>query len=203
MSRRVSNWPITRNGLRNKLQRWDTCHPPGYRTRIPEAIGVFFNASASLPNRRVAPPWRESHQNVLPKSFPPMTSPARFRTTWVLTALFAAVVGIGEGWHLVPGNGHVVEYPGGYSFFLGAADAHGDGSSCLPEAGFQANVPTIRGPEGCPICMVCGQARSGAQPVSGPAPCDLQARAATAPDWSGCLKTLHRVRARAPPHRFS
>ncbi len=29
-----------------------------------------------------------------------MVSPHRIRTTWVLTALFVAVVGIDEGWHL-------------------------------------------------------------------------------------------------------
>ena len=128
-----------------------------------------------------------------------MVFPDRIRTTWVLTALFVAVVGIDEGWHLVPGNGHVVVYPGGYSFFLGAADANGETVPYQPPAGIVPNVPSVRGPEGCPICMVSGQARVGVQQVSGVVPWDLGLPAPDVVERLGSLQSLRRVRVRAPP----
>ena len=42
-----------------------------------------------------------------------MRTSARTIHTWFLAALFAAAVGVGEAWHLVPGNGHLVRLPGG------------------------------------------------------------------------------------------
>ena len=97
-----------------------------------------------------------------------MPVPSRSTTTWILTAFFAAAVGLGEGWHLVPGNGHLVEFPGGHCVCVGITLSR----ACLLA---QGDVPTVdsgqRNPvpvedeDDCPICRLSGQGQLPAETV--------------------------------------
>jgi len=80
---------------------------------------------------------------------------------WLLAALLGLAHGVGEGWHFVPGNGHLVELPGGY-LFVGVVPPHS-----VP-TGFEglARVQRARGKTAlsaeeadCPICRLVAQAR--------------------------------------------
>lgn len=96
-----------------------------------------------------------------------MCIPARAKITWLLAAMFLAATGVGEGWHLLPGNGHLVELPGGY-LLLGVRlpqaipDTSGGGPAF--DSGQRWSVP-IEDDATCPICRLTGQGQSPAKAV--------------------------------------
>ena len=123
---------------------------------------------------------------------------SRQKTIWVLTAWFAAVVGVGEGWHLFPGNGHLVEYPGGYSIYLGSGDLETQPLTDPTELALRSALPAVRGADGCPICLVSAQARVGAQGAALTLS-SVTAQLPAATEAKPYVSMLRMAYARAPP----
>ena len=96
-----------------------------------------------------------------------MHVPTRVTTTWVLAALFALATGVDQGWHFVPGNGHLVEVPGGY---VGVGI-----TLCRAYPSLSGGEPALDNPEreafprahegDCAICRLSGQGQSRAETV--------------------------------------
>jgi len=88
--------------------------------------------------------------------------PSRQRTfAWLLVGLFGLAHGVGEGWHYVPGNGHLVEWPG-RCLFVGVVPPRAS-PTCAEGL---ARVQPARGPAvpaadeaDCPICRLVAQAQ--------------------------------------------
>lgn len=131
-----------------------------------------------------------------------MSAPLRTLTIWCVTALFAAATGVGEGWHLVPGTGHIVEYPGGYRFYLGDAGrdarAYAGGPAGIEQ---QGQLPS-RGADYCSICALTGQAKVAPLAIVSAAPCLQTASPPPLAPLSVCLRLGQPFRARAPPRAF-
>jgi hypothetical protein len=89
-----------------------------------------------------------------------MFLPSRYLTTWMLAAWFAALVGVRDGWHLVPGNGHWVETPAGYGVYLGlgaglpAGDMPGEESAVQDDGSAPGPWKTE---DECDTCRLSGQ----------------------------------------------
>ncbi len=130
-----------------------------------------------------------------------MHVPARVTTTWAIAAFFALATGVGQGWHFVPGNGHLVEVPGGYlcvGITLCQAFPWLPGGGPALENGQRESFP--REDEGdCAICRLSGQGQSRAETVhfvaATPFGQDLPAAAFSA----FCEPILPPFYARAPP----
>ena len=130
-----------------------------------------------------------------------MHVPARVTTTWALVAVFATATGVGEGWHFVPGNGHLVELPSGYlcvGITLCQATARLSGGGPALDNGERESFP--RKDEGdCVICRLFGQGQFRAETVhfvaATPFGQDLPAAAFSA----FCEPILPPFHARAPP----
>ncbi|GEM_PF-1646844 len=92
-----------------------------------------------------------------------MSTHSRRLTTWILAAWFAAVAGIGEGWHAVPGNGHWAEFPSGLSVYVGrlpqsSLDSLGLDRQATLDHG-QRGPMSLKGEANCAICRISGQDR--------------------------------------------
>jgi len=130
-----------------------------------------------------------------------MNVPTRVTTTWVLAALFAAAAGVGEGWHFVPGNGHLVELPGGY-LFVGITPPQGipGGSGCglALDNGQRESFPCEN--EGdCPVCRLSGQGQWRAETLSFVGATPLVQGLPPAAFSAFCEPILPPFQARAPP----
>lgn len=93
------------------------------------------------------------------------------RITWILTAWFAALVGVDEGWHSVPGNGHWVELPGGCGVYVGYTGADRTGSVPCEENAFddrERDPLPVRDAEGCAVCRLSGQLKFQRAPLDRP-----------------------------------
>ena len=132
---------------------------------------------------------------------PAMHVPTRVTTTWAFAALFAAAIGVGEGWHFVPGNGHLVELPGGY-LCVGITlprvpPGFLDGRPVL-DNGQRESIPCED--EGdCIICRLSGQGKSRAETVDFVAATPLGQDSPPAAFSAFCKPILPPFRARAPP----
>lgn len=96
-----------------------------------------------------------------------MRLPARTTIAWLLAGFFAVVSAVGEGWHFVPGCGHIVELPHGYAI-LGLTVAKSNASAPIryPGAGpRQGDSLPCYGEDECPICRLCAEGKSAAQPA--------------------------------------
>ena len=96
-----------------------------------------------------------------------MRFPTRTTISWFLVGLLALVSGVGEGFHLIPGSGHVVELPGGY-LFVGLVKPKS--TFCLdnpsPSVGCpQGESPPCYDEDECPICRLSGQGQSFAEGI--------------------------------------
>jgi len=130
-----------------------------------------------------------------------MPVPSRATTTWALALGFLLVTGVGEGWHLVPGNGHFIALPGGclcVGIELSASDPGWSGrGSVLTGA---ARNPIRRADESdCLICRLLGQGQSRAEGSdwAAAAPFRQDVRPLACPALSAPI--LAPFRPRAPP----
>lgn len=88
-----------------------------------------------------------------------MSTRLRQLAIWLLAAVFAAATGGGEAWHLVPGNGHWIELPGGYA-------PCGFSSCCTtpvgqrdPAVATQPEPDSLTAADFCLICQLAGQVK--------------------------------------------
>jgi hypothetical protein len=91
----------------------------------------------------------------------------RAKITWFYVVLFAALSGLGEGLHFLPGCGHAVAAGQGY-LWMGATDPGtmlglGDGVTRLQRP--KKDHPPILATEQCPICQHFSFASSAAARV--------------------------------------
>ncbi len=130
-----------------------------------------------------------------------MHVPTRVTTTWALAALFVAATGVGEGWHFVPGNGHVVQLPGGY-LCVGITLPQGIPafSGCGPALDNRQRESFPCENEGdCIICRLSGQGQSPTETVSFVAAAPLVQDLPPAAFSAFCERILPPFWARAPP----
>ncbi|MGA2253679.1 MAG: hypothetical protein ABSG53_03380 [Thermoguttaceae bacterium] len=79
------------------------------------------------------------------------------KTAWLVIVLYATTVCAGEGLHLLPGCGHIVQLPGGHlSWDALVGDDHASECSHDDRLGHatEASHPT-HDADGCPICKLC------------------------------------------------
>jgi len=131
-----------------------------------------------------------------------MCVPSRSTTTWILTAFFAAAVGLGEGWHLVPGNGHLVELPGGYCVCVGitlprAAPPAQDDVPTV-DSGQRKSVP-VEDEDDCPICRLSGQGQLQAEAADFVSATSGGRDRAVVAECALCEHVVSPFHARAPP----
>ena len=130
-----------------------------------------------------------------------MHVPARVTTTWALAAFFAMATGVREGWHFVPGNGHLVDLPGGYlcvGITLCEVTPRLSGGRPALDNRQRESFPR-EDERDCAICRLSGQGQSRAETVhfvaATPFGQDLPAAAFSA----SCKPILPPFHARAPP----
>ncbi|MBM4089099.1 MAG: hypothetical protein FJ276_06665 [Planctomycetes bacterium] len=132
-----------------------------------------------------------------------MSLSCRSLGTWALAVWFAVLVSVGEGWHLVPGNGHWIELPKGRGLIVGVVvltevERAPDARPSVTARG-RDDLP-MKDAGSCIICRFSGQAKQQrvafdspslelfSQPVSEPA-CPVSGIRISSP-----------FRIRAPPH---
>jgi hypothetical protein len=131
-----------------------------------------------------------------------MGIPTRRIITWYLTAFFAALVGVHDGWHFVPGNGHWVETPGGHGVYVGIREADRRSEIPCKEGAFDQEYPEpepLKSEADCAICRFSGQQKQLrlsfdcvlSSPAQQSAPC-LVRRVL-------CIRVPQSLHSRAPP----
>ena len=122
-------------------------------------------------------------------------------TAWCAVSLMA-VAGIGEGWHLVPGAGHMVEFPGGYRFYVGSTRCGERGESSATFG--QPSDRAARRAADCAICGLQGQTKASSPPIA-TVKLHLNGTNLQVPDPVPVhLRPTHPFRVRAPPgHRIA
>ena len=130
-----------------------------------------------------------------------MFRPTRVTTTWAIGILFVAAMGIGDGWHLVPGNGHLVEIPGGYvcvGITLSQVAPRFPGWGPALDNGHRDSFPWED--EGdCLICRLSGQGQSRGETVHFVAATPLGDGLPPGAFSAFCEPILPPFQARAPP----
>ena len=131
-----------------------------------------------------------------------MRVPSRSITTWILAAFFSAAVGLGEGWHFVPGNGHLVEVPGGSCVCVGItlprAALLDQGDVPTVDSGRQRAVP-VEDEDDCPICRISGQGQLQAEAVDFASAISGGRERAVVADSAFCEHVISPFNARGPP----
>jgi hypothetical protein len=128
---------------------------------------------------------------------------SRRLTTWILAAWFAAVAGIGEGWHAVPGNGHWVELPNGSCVYVGRLPW--SSQDCLvrdAKASFdrgQRDSLSLKDEADCAICRASGQDRGQDASLGALSSVLLAQDAPILDSILVCTPVVRAFNARAPP----
>lgn len=130
-----------------------------------------------------------------------MHVPTRVTTSWALAVLFAAATGGGEAWHFIPGNGHLIELPGGYLRVGIALPPLAPGAPAggpALESGQSESLPCEN--EGdCAICGLSGQTFSQPAMVAFAAATPFVQDVPPAASCASCESPVLSYRARAPP----
>jgi hypothetical protein len=89
-----------------------------------------------------------------------MFHPSRSLITWLLAAWFAVLVGVNDGWHMVPGNGHWVETPSGDGLYVGLRERVRTCEIPSEEGAFDddgSDPEPWKTEDDCDICRLSGQ----------------------------------------------
>lgn len=121
---------------------------------------------------------------------------------WFLTAWFAALVGVNEGWHLVPGNGHWVETTGGHGVYVGIRGI--DLSSAIPceDPSLGQEKPdqgTVKSEADCAICRLSGQQKLLRWSLDGELSSLVYLSTPCLSQWVIWIRASQSLHSRAPP----
>lgn len=131
-----------------------------------------------------------------------MSPAARHTVIWSLTAWFAALVGVGEGWHAFPGNGHWVQLPGGAGMYVGYCGAPRTCGTQAEEAAWdqgERDPLLLKDEEACAICRLSSQDRLPRASLDCTVSDCFEQRAPLLARPAAYRRVPHPFRARAPP----
>lgn len=131
-----------------------------------------------------------------------MFLPSQSLITWLVTAWFAVLVGVNEGWHMVPGNGHWVETPSGDGVYVGGRERERTSEIPGQEGAFDdddSDPEPWKTEDDCDICRLSGQDKLPRVSLDCPLPrlADPRVLTIVRPLFGICIPQA--FRARAPP----